>query len=150
MATNEAATERGKQSLDSTDARAKENSNAPLRLQQDAQSTESKSKPTSLPSAVDKIIRKLWGDSSVDDMPAQPETISSYEDTTKRKENRSKGLNATTMEGLSKREESLLGNRTPPEIGKNQADHPPSQKLPQEKQIKHAERGRTGGSGRSR
>lgn len=144
VATDEVAGEGGKPSLESTNDRAKENSNAPLRPRQDTQSTDSKSNATPLTSAVDKIIQKLWGDSSGNDVPIQ------YEGGTEEKKNRAKELNEATMEGISKRKESSLGNRTSPHIAKNQADHLRSEKLSQEKQMKHTERGRAGGSGRSR
>lgn len=149
VATNGATAERGKQSLDSTDAKAKENSNAPLRPQQDAQATDSKSNDTSLTSAVDQIIQKLWSDSSGDNIPAHLGTIGNHKDSAKRKENKSKGLDAAIIEGISKREEAL-GNRTSPEVGKDKADPSPSQKLSQEKQMKHTERSRTSGGGRGR
>lgn len=148
VATNESATER-KQSLESSGARAKENNNASLKPQQDKLSIDSKSTPITATSAVDKIIQKLWSDSSDDDMPTDPGTISNHESSAKRKENISKGPDAIAMGGVSKCEESL-GNRTSPQIAKNQADHLSSQKLSEEKQMKHTERSRTDGSGRSR
>ncbi|HKS26723.1 MAG TPA: relaxase/mobilization nuclease domain-containing protein [Pyrinomonadaceae bacterium] len=150
VATNAVAGEERKQSLVSTDARAKENSSAPLRPRHDRQSVDSESKSLTLTSAVDKIIQKLWSDSSGDDMPTHLGIISNHENSTKREESSSKRSDGVTQGGLSKREEPSLGNRTSLQIAKNQADNLSSQKLSQEKQLKHTERSRTGGTGRSR
>jgi len=152
---NEATSSRGNPSLDSAmNIGSKEVSNTYLRTGHRVQSTDSKTSAAPRTSAVDEVVKILWSNpSSFEEVADQSATVLGLGGHTKGKENNRKEHKVAIPEGMSNREglEGLLvGNRSPHEIGKDQADSLPSQKLSQDRQTTHTERSISGGHSRNR
>jgi hypothetical protein len=96
-------------------------------------------------SAVDEVIKKLWGGaSSFDDMADKPTIDLDQTGRSNESESHLKSPSMVTLTETTRREDSLLNFRTPHEPGSAYADPFHDQGSSQERQVNHKEQDRQG------
>jgi hypothetical protein len=100
---------------------------------------------TRQPSAVDKVIKTLWGGaSSFDDMADKPAIDLDHTGRSKEPEGHLKSPDMVTPTDSKRGEDSLLNSRTPHESGSRQTDSFHVQSPSQERQVNDKEQDRQG------
>ena len=136
MDNNEAESSRGDKALESRrDADLKKPDHAYTRTAQDAVLTGNESK-THLPSAVDEVMKTLWGgSSSYEDIADQSSIRLNHEGRANGIEDHQKQPDVATSAEIAKREELLLKRRVPLGLCKDQSESLQVQASSHEKEV---------------